>query len=347
MSTFEAKELEAIACRILRAAGASERNAHEVAAHLVDANLTGHDSHGVIRIPSYIEAIKKGEILPEATPEVVQQTATTARVDGHKTFGPVAGNFATEVAVEKARTHQVAAVSMCNHGHVGRLGTYPERCARAGLASIMYCSDGGMFRLQAPFGGREPRFSTNPISMGCPSDMGGPILLDFATAVVAEGKLRVYRARGEKLPDTWVTDSSGRPSNDPNAFYNGGALMPLGGSMGHKGYALAYMAELFGSILPGMAYAGKPGAPDSRGAFIIVFDPAAFLPPDDLMARTRKMTQFVKSSPVTEGNVHGKILYPGKNEAMLRKQRQTSGISIEDATWDAITGTMRQLNVNL
>jgi uncharacterized oxidoreductase len=342
---FEPKKLEEITLRIFVAAGATESNARELAEHLVDANLTGHDSHGVIRIPSYIEAIRKGELAASASPKITKETATTACVDGNKTFGQVTGNFAARVGIDKARRNQVAAISLCNHGHLGRLGAYPEMCARAGFASIMYCGGGGRYPSVVPFGGTERRLSTNPIAMACPSDMEGPILLDYATSVSAEGKLRVYRARGHKLPDTWVVDSEGKPSTDPNVFYDGGALMPLGGSVGHKGYAMAYMVELFGSILGGIAYAGEVGTPNSNGGFLIVFDPTAFLPAGELKARTRKMTSFVKSSPVAESNPYKKILYPGEKEMMMREERRAKGIPIEDATWEAIGKVMRDLGV--
>lgn len=346
MPKFEPKKLEDVAYRIFRAAGALDGHARTVAQHLVDANLTGHDSHGMIRIPSYIEAIRKGRMSPDAQPKVVQETATIAQVDGGRTFGQVVGKFATEVAIEKAQKSQISAVSMRNLGHLGRLGTYPEMCAAAGLASIMFCGGGGGYAAQVPFGGKEPRLGTNPIAMACPSPMEGPVLLDYATSTVAEGKLRVYRARGHRLPDKWVVDAEGTPTDDPNAYYDGGAMLPIGGSVGHKGYALAYMVELFGSIFAGNAYAEDKeiGAPGSNGGFIIAFDPKAFLPESELYARTRRMTDYVKSSPVTEGFPYDHVLYPGEKEMKMRRER-SGGVEIEDATWSAILKVMDELGV--
>jgi len=332
--TFEPEKLEEIAYHIFRAAGTPDESARTVAEHLVDANLTGHDSHGVIRIMQYLENIKEGRLFPDAIPKVVKETPTTAQVDGQSTFGQVVGKFAAEVAIVKARRSSISIVSMRNLGHLGRLGAYPEMCAEAGMASIMYCGSGGQHASQVPFGGREPRLSTNPIAMACPSDMEGPILLDFATSAAAEGKLRVYRARGNRLPQGWILDSKGNPSTDPNDFYNGGALLPVGASVGHKGYALAYLVDLFGSILPGGGYAGEIGAPLSNGGLIIVFDPAVFLPSGVMNSRVRKMTDYMKSSPLAEG--FDKILYPGEKEAMTRQERRTRGIEVEDATWKSV-----------
>ena len=347
MPTFEPRKLEEIAYKIFRAVGSPDETARTVAEHLVDANLTGHDSHGMIRIMQYITNIKEGHLSPDATPEIAQETPTTAQVDGRRTFGQVVGKFAADVAIEKARKSFIAGVSIRNTGHLGRLGTFPEMCAAAGMASIMYCGGGGQYPSQVPFGGKEPRFGTNPIAMACPTDMEGPILLDYATSVAAEGKIRVYRARGHKLPDGWIVDADGNPTNDPNAFYDGGALMPVGATVGHKGYALAYMVELFGSILPGEAYTDEKeiGAPFSNGGLLIAFDPNAFLPADALRARTRKMTDYVKSSPVSEGFDYEKPLYPGEKEAMTRQERRDSGIEIEDATWEGIRSVMREYGV--
>jgi uncharacterized oxidoreductase len=344
---FEPKKLEEIAYRIFRAAGSPDETARTVAEHLVGANLTGHDSHGMIRIPQYIASIKEGKLSPDVAPVVVQETPTTAQVDGKRTFGQVVGKFAAEVAIEKARKSSISGVSIRNTGHLGRLGMYPEMCAEAGMASIMYCGGGGMYPSQVPFGGKEPRFGTNPIAMACPSDMDGPILLDYATSVAAEGKLRVHRNRGHKLPDGWIVDAEGNPTNDPNAFYDGGALMPIGATVAHKGYALAYMVELFGSLLPGWAYSDEReiGAESSNGGFLIAFDPKAFMPAGEMFSRTRRMTDYVKSSPVAEDFPYEEVLYPGEKEAITRRERSTEGIEIEDATWDLIDAVMREYGV--
>ena len=227
---------------MLEAGGALPGHASIVANHLAEANLAGHDSHGFIRIPQYLEGIKAGKLDPKAEPEVVRERGSMLLIDGHSTFGQVVATRATEMAIEKAGEHGISLATMGNLDHTGRIGTYPEMAAGAGMAAIMFTGfAGGTFGNNvAPFGGRVRRLGTNPIAMAFPHRDGAPVLLDFASSMAAEGKLRVYRNKGEELPDAWVLDKDGVPSRDPNAYYEGGAILPVGGIQGgHKGYALS------------------------------------------------------------------------------------------------------------
>ena len=169
----------------------------------------------------------------------------------------------------------------------------------------------------------------------CPfSDLDGPILSDFATSVAAEGKVRVYQARGHRLPDGWILDSEGRPSNDPNDLYEGGALLPVGGSVGHKGYALAFMADVFGGVLSRDGFPGGPGPQFSNGSLIVAIDIERFAPLRTVRAEVSRMAEYVKSTPPAEGSQ--RVMYPGEKEAKTRLERTAKGVEIEEATWKQV-----------
>jgi uncharacterized oxidoreductase len=340
MPTVTGEEIERVVQHILHAAGAPDEHARTVAQHLADNNLAGHDSHGLIRVIQYVRQIKEGAIVPDATPVIATETPTTAQVDGLRSFGQVAAKFAIQVAIEKVKQAGVSCVTIRNLGHLGRLGAYAEMAATAGFAAIIYCCGGGLGLCQVPFGGRERRLSTNPIAMSFPSNLESPILLDIATSVVAEGKLRIYKASGHRIPDGWVLDSEGRSSNDPNDFYNGGALLPLGGSEGHKGYTLAFMAEIFGGILSGGSFAGSEGEHFSNNSLIVAMDVERFAPLETVKAKVSRMTERMKDTPLAEGSKG--ILYPGEKEVTTRLERQAKGVDIENATWEQVITLIRE-----
>ena len=340
MPTLTGEKLENIAYHIFCAAGAPDEHSRTVAQHLADNNLAGHDSHGFIRVIQYVRQIKDGLIIPDAEPEIVSESPSTAQVDGHYGFGQVAAKFAAQTAIKEAKEAGVSCVTVKRLGHLGRLGAYAEMAAEAGLAASLYCSAPGHAPSQAPFGGRERRLCTNPIAMAFPSNLEGPILSDFATSVAAEGKLRVYRARGHKLPDGWILDKEGRPSNDPNDFYEGGAILPVGGSVGHKGYALAFMTDVFGGILSRDGFTGGAGKQFSNGSLIVAIDIERFAPLETVRAEVSKMAEHVTDTPLAEGS-HG-VMYPGEKEAKTRMERGEAGVEIEQDTWGQIMALVQE-----
>jgi uncharacterized oxidoreductase len=343
MPIITGESIERIARGVLRAAGATDEHAKTVAQHLADANLAGHDSHGLIRVPPYVRGIKEGRIDPVAQSEVVGEHMAMAQVNGNATFGQVVAAFATRLAMNKAREYGIGLVAMYNLGHTGRIGSYPEMAAKEGMAAIMY--SGGITRGGggvAPFGGREGRLSTNPISMAFPSSSNGVILLDFATSMAAEGKIRVYSARGQALPDQWVLSKDGVPSNDPNDYYDGGAILPVGGlSGGHKGYALSFMVVLLGGMLGGLGRASNLElAPPGGGTSIIVIDLESLAPIDDVKAQVEELVRFVKDTPPMEGS--SGVLYPGEVEARSRQERRANGVPVEQPTWEAVAKLIKE-----
>src|SRR6266498_3831084 len=204
--------LEDLAARIFVAAGTPEDLAKHVAQHLVKANLSGHDSHGVIRIPAYIAQSKTERLAVGARPEVIKDGVSSAVVDGKRGFGQVAASFAMDVAIKKASETGVA-IRRANH--IGRLGHYSEEAAERGyIAFVSYGSAGPGSGHMAPFGGAQRHFGTNPISFGFPAKETNPVVVDFATTMVAEGKIQVARAKHAELPPGCIVDKDGKASTN-------------------------------------------------------------------------------------------------------------------------------------
>ena len=332
MPNVQAGELTAIIAKVLEAAGASESYADIVARHLVNANLAGHDSHGVIRTPHYVRSIDKGALDPRAEPRVVEETAAIAQIDGGATFGQVTAEFATELAIAKAASEGVALVSMFNIGHTGRLGTYAEMAAEAGMAAVIWdgCI-GGTRSVVIPFNGVGRKIGANPIAMGFPSERYGRTVLDIATSMSAAGKVMVAQDKGEKLPDQWIVDKDGAPTDDPRELEKGGALRPLGmPSVGHKGYALAMMVG-FMTMMASLPSGEQMPRGDRWGTVILAIDISRFGALEGFKRDVDLAIEYVKSEPLD-----GEVLYPGEVEARQRSQRLAAGIDLPDATWDAI-----------
>ena len=347
MPTLSRDQVYEAGCRILEAAGASPTNAALVADHLVEANLAGHDSHGVIRVPQYVDDIRAGRMDPQAEPEVVDDAGAMFRVDGHRGFGQVAARFATEQAVERAGSLGLAFAAMCNLNHAGRIGAYGEQAARSGMAAIMFTGlRGTRAEVVTPHHGASGRFSTNPISIAFPYRPDAPALLDFATSIGAEGKLRVYRARGHELPEPWVLDENGAPSRDPNDFYAGGALLPIGGLHGgHKGYALSFMTTVMGNIL---AERGRPppqGDHYTSGSSMIVIDISRLGSLEALTDDVDELVNHARSAPLSPGAE--RIWYPGEKESVSRRERLAGGIEVESATWNQIVDLAAEYDISL
>jgi LDH2 family malate/lactate/ureidoglycolate dehydrogenase len=335
MPVVTAERLHALAVALYRHAGASAEEARVVADHQVAANLAGHDSHGVHLLPTYLERIRKGHIVPGAPIEILQETPTTARVDGHWGFGQVVSTRAMELCIDKARRQHVAVVSVFRQSHVGRLGDYPLMAARAGLVGLMMCDSGQAPKQVAPFGGREARLGTNPLSVALPSDLEAPVVIDMATSAVAGGKILVARARGEAIPTGWLLDREGRPSTDPADYGAGGAMLPLGGPQGYKGSALSFVVETLAAILPGLGFGVDPAGRHNDGAFLLAVDPGAFRPLAEFRADVTAFARYVKATPPAAGFTE--VLYPGEIEYRTEQRRRRDGVAIEDDTWGKLT----------
>ena len=335
--------LEDICTAIVRAAGAPGADARLVAEHLVENDVIGHHSHGVIRLWDYIEWASSGDLIPGARPRIVTETTTTARVDGNWNFGQVVATYATGLAIEKARTVGVSVVTIRRVKHIGRLGRYAEQVAGEGLVSMILTNGGGHGINQAPFRGTERKLCSNPIAMSVPSRLAGPFLLDMATSVVAEGKVRVYRARGAPTPAGWILDSDGNPSTDPEDFAGGGALLPLGRDEGHKGYALAFMVELLAGVMSGGGISGDPGRSFSNDSMIIVIDPELFVPLAELEERSLTLTEHLKNTRLADESQP--VLYPGEKEAKARLANRERDIELPDPVRQQLLTMLRRFSL--
>jgi uncharacterized oxidoreductase len=333
MPVIQAAQLIDATTRILGAAGVPLTTARCVAVSLVEANLTGHDSHGVIQLPRYAGEIKRGELDPGAGLEVLHETSTTALVDAHHAFGQIAARGAMELAIDKARQHALGAVALRRAGHVGRLGEYALMAVTHGMIGWATCNSSP---LVAPFGGTDRVFGTNPFAFAFPRS-GEPVLVDFASSAGAEGKVRVARSKGDAVPAGWLLDRDRRPTTDPADLYDGGVLLPLGG---HKGYGLLLVADLLGGALTGHGCTSLPEHEAGNGVFLMAIDIAAFCSVGELTDTVDRLAARIKASrPTPDGD---EILIPGEPESRARAHREQHGIALPAATWRDLVDLAQQ-----
>ena len=336
MPVFTADMLRTVGRKIFSAAGATEEDAGVVAEALVEANLVGHDSHGIIRIPQYLAAVEAGDILPGAVLMVERETPVAATLNGNWGFGQVVCQNAVNIALEKATNSGVAALTVRQASHIGRLGAYVEALAKHNMIGLMVANMHGQGASVVPWGGREPRLGTNPLAAGVPTGEGKTLVLDMTTSVVAEGKVRVQRNRGEETPSGWIVDADGQPTNDPNALYGPprGGILPFGGEVGHKGFGLGVIVDLLAGALTGAGCTGNPQGHPGNGVFLMVINVELFQPLEMFFRETGNFIEFVKSAALAPG--YEVILMPGEIEAAHRSKRSKEGIFIEAETWEQI-----------
>ena len=334
MPTVPADRLTRIGAALLRAAGASPEEADAVAVGCINANLAGHDSHGIIAIPTYIDRIKAGHIVPGAPLTIVQESAATTVIDGHWGFGFHVNAKAMQLTIDKAKKSNVAACTVFRQSHVGRLAAYPLMAIKEGMIGLATADSGRSAKVVAPFGGREARLGTNPISIAVPSDLEAPFYLDMATSAVAAGKVALAAARGEAIPTGWVVDSEGKQTSDPTRLRQGGALLPLGGSEGYKGSGLAAMVEILCGLLTGLGFGVEPSGRHNDGCFMAVFRVEAFRPLAEFKREVAEFARYLKATPASEGSPG--VYYPGEVEHINEVARRKSGIDVEEATWEKL-----------
>ncbi|MFV2008601.1 MULTISPECIES: Ldh family oxidoreductase [unclassified Micromonospora] len=345
MPTFSEQELRDVLEKIYQAKGATPQEAATVARHQVEANLVGHDSHGVIRTMAYAAAIDKGHIVPGARYEIEREIPTSAVINGNWGFGFVVTERAMRETIGKARESGVAMATVHHQSHVGRLGGYATMAAEEGMIAMMMADSGLGPKSVAPFGGRTSRLGTNPICFAAPnSDGDGPVLLDMATSAVAIGKLHVARSRGDQIPTGWILDKDGKPTTDPNDYYDGGTVLPLGGDQAHKGYGLSFVVEMFCGLLTGLGFGIDPKGRHNDGIFIAVFDVARLRDLADFQRSVADFIDYLKQTPVAEG--FDEVLYPGELELRTAARRRESGIEIDDATWQGLFGLLDDLGLS-
>lgn len=347
MARFAPERLAAFAQDIFRAAGSDAAEAGEVARHLVEANLVGHDSHGVVRIKKYVDWARAGMVIPNRHADLVIDRGATALLDGGFGYGQVIGREAMDIAAAKAAANGFAVVAIRNAGHLGRIGAWPEMLARAGYASLHFVNTSGFGILVAPHGGRDRRLSANPIAAGAPVEGGEPIILDIATSVIAEGKIQVARNKREKLSPGQVLDGQGRPTTDPEAFYASppGAILPFGG---HKGSGLSLFCEILAGSLTG-GFSSHPQTPTAgrlvNNMLSVAFDPSAFGGAAFFNADLDRLLTWTRASPPIEAG--RPVLLPGEVERQTRVTREADGIPIDPESWSQITAAAASVGVAL
>jgi len=312
------------------ASGSPEEEADLVSRQLIMSDLTGHPSHGVLRIPLYMRLIRRDLIKPGAKPEFLIDNGSTAVISGNGSYGQLAAEKAVKVAIERAHAHGIAAVGVTNLSHIGRLADYAILAAQANCLGMVFTSGGGTGELVSPFEGSSRRMATNPMALGIPSSREFPVVFDMATSVYAEGKFRVMRASGRPAPENTLIDKEGQPTTNPQDFYDGGAILPLGGMQGYKGYLLNFMVEVLAGMLTGGGFLGRDEVPAFNNCtMMIVIDVERFRELSEFKIDLEKMITYLKGSPVLEGK---EVLYPGEVEQRKEKEVRATGIPIAERT---------------
>ncbi len=334
MPTVSAAVLRRLGNAFFSALGCSAADARTVTDHLVQSNLYGHDSHGMVRMRQYAESVREKRVVdPQAIPEIAREHACTAVVDAHNGFGQVGATFATELLIDKARANGIAAVSLRNTSHIGRVGAYPLLVAQAGMIGHIYVNAGRLGFQVAPFGGIDGRLGTNPLAFAAPRRDAPPFFVDMTTSTVADGKIR-------------VAANAGKPSTRPEDYVDEphGAILPLGGPLGHKGTALSMMIEVCGGGMSGQGMSAGDMRVDSNGVLLIAYDIAQFVEPDFFYDEMEALISHVKSSRTAEGVQE--ILIAGEPEYRAERERAQSGIPIDETTWEHICADARGLGLD-
>jgi uncharacterized oxidoreductase len=351
MVTIGADKLRDLVRDIFITAGCSRAEGERLGKSLVSANLTGHDSHGVVRVPRYLEWKAEGAFVADQKVKLLRETPVLAVVDGQYGFGQTVAPQAVAIGIQKCKAMGLSAVALRNAGHVGRVGEWAEMAADAGLVSIHFVNAASSL-LVAPFGGIDRRMSTAPFSIGIPRPGDDPLILDFATSIVAEGKVLVASQGGKKLPDNALVAPDGSMSGDPRQLYGDyepggprdykagkGAIRAFGE---HKGSGLAFMVEILGGSLTGTG-AAQEARRWANGMLSFYIDPSRLDPDDFFPADVRRYVAFFKSAQQVEAG--GEVLVPGEPELRARKRRLAEGIPLPDDTWARLVTAAREVGL--
>ena len=345
MPIVQSRELEEFSADLLEAGGASEAEAAIVARSLVGANLRGHDSHGVMRVPYYVAFVREGRMHPGAELEVLTETASVLACDGGWGFGQVQAQRLITRLISKAKETGVGCGTLRRSGHIGRVGEYGEMGAEAGLVTIAAVNTHGAAQRVAPPGGKGPVLGTNPLCIGVPTATDS-IVLDFGTSAVAEGKVRTHRIAGKSCPPGWLLDPEGKPTTDPHQLYGNppGSILPMGGDQAYKGFGLGLVIDMLaGGLSGGWCARPNPEPPLGNDAFFILLDPSHFGGSEHFLQEVTGVASYVRSCPTADG-VKG-ILLPGDPERRALAERSKNGIPIDDGNWKQLTDLANQLGV--
>ncbi|MDO8456142.1 MAG: malate/lactate/ureidoglycolate dehydrogenase [Burkholderiaceae bacterium] len=342
--------LQAQCAAIFIASGSSAEEAEKVAANLVMANLSGHDSHGVGMLPRYVDAVLEGGLKPNASVQTVLDIGSMLTLNGQRGYGQVIGEQAMALGMARAKAHGSCIMALAQAHHLGRIGHFAEMAVAQGLVSLHFVNV--MSRpVVAPWGGADGRYGTNPCCIGIPLKDRPPFVLDFATSRVAQGKMRVAYNQGREVQPGLLMDEHGHPTTNPGVVVvpqaNGlfGALMPFGE---HKGYGLAVACELLGGALTGGGtwhQASVQGRAVINSMLTILIDPAKLGTQTALETEALAFVDWLRQSPPAEGFEGVQIA--GEPERKARLQRERDGIEIDIHTWQEIVEAAGKVGVKL
>lgn len=352
--TISVDELEQLVENVFLSAGCNSQEARSIAFHLVKANATGHDSHGVGRVIRYLQWMKEGKLLANQTPTIATRVGSMAIIDGQQGFGQTVGPYAVDLGIDIALEQGIAFVGIRRSGHLGRIGDWSERAADKGLISVHFVNVHGHL-VVAPFGGTERRMSTAPISIGVPRKNGNPLILDFATSIIAEGKVMVASKKGDLVRDDALITPEGELSGNPHDLYgdtpdgmppdpdNGlGAIQAFGE---HKGSGLSFMCETLAGIVTGSGFPSEKTKPHElwSGMFSIYIDPSKLDEAGELGANVSSFVDYYKSS---QANPNGTGVYvPGDVERLKCEKAESEGITLPVAIWNDINQALERLSM--
>src|SRR6185437_14318113 len=346
MKIIDHAELHRTVERVFAAAGSAEEEAEFIATHLVEANLRGHDSHGIGMMANYLRNLGAGKAAANVKGHVVSEAGSMIVYDGDRGWGKIVAREATLLGIAKAKENGVAVVALRNAHHMGRVGTYGEMCAGEGLVSISFVNITDQRPAVAPWRGGDARFGTNPVTIAIPGPSPDrPIIADMATSRIAMGKVRVARNKGEKIAGETLLGPDGHPTDDPNVMYKRprGALLTFAE---HKGYALAFICEMLAGAVTGSGTM-RPERIDNEsvtnGMLMVVIDPGRITDRAWLADAIKAMTDYVTASPPRKSGEP--VLIPGDPERLMRQKRIAEGVPVDDETWREIVEAARGVNI--
>jgi hydroxycarboxylate dehydrogenase B len=319
-------QLTEFVATVMQGAGCAPGEARTVATRLVSSNLAGHDSHGVLRVPKYLDWVADGTLRPNQHASTVFDAGAVIIVEGHQGFGQVIGEEAGRLGIARAKQTGISLVGLRNSGHLGRVGDWGGMAADAGQVSLHFLNTSGAMRV-APHGGADRRLSTNPLTVGVPRANGEHVILDMTSSMVAEGKLMVAMNKGESVPEGWIIDKDGKPTTNPKDFYDGGALLTVGA---HKGSGLSVIIDLLSGALTG-GRSSDPEDPILRNNMLSIYiDPGFYDKTHGIAQEIERFVEWVKASPPA---VPGQpVLAPGDIERRNTQSRKANGVPLDDTT---------------
>ena len=343
---FPSTKLKAVGVQLLRAAGVAEADAELVADSVVEANLRGVDSHGILNLAIYVDRVRRGLVELHPTFPILNQASSTALIDGQNSLGQVAAMRAMELAIAQARSAGLALVGVRNTNHCGMMAYFTMRAAAQGLIGFASCNAPASM---APWGSWEILLGNNPVCFAIPAGQHQPIVLDMANSVVAKGKIYGAQSRKQRIPEGWALDNEGQPTTDPAAALDGGSLLPSGGP---KGSGLAIVMDMLAGLMTGSGFGTEVGSLHHElsrgmkvGLLMGAMDVEGFMPLADFGRLADWYIERIQNSAPAAGNQ--RVYVPGELEFETRIRRSQEGIPLPSKVWEELTSTAQKLGVQI